>query len=472
MKYFAMMAALSFSLFGCIDNETTHTQNQTLGFKSGGSGGGGGGKGLPGDIGDPGGACDLVDPGYTVSQFYDYGDQVMYVMSFPHGGTVLPAQLVLTIDSDETSSVNFAFPGADAPTLLLIHPNATGVDSYLPTAGTMSISGVPGSGQATFSFRNLKMAEYDSGDQDFVEDGMCLAFYDFLVETCGAPLVSISGAANGFYDQGPQVQYVKSFDFGFAVDAQMVITLDANATGDFQIGDDEVSVSLLQVQNNGVDSYIATHGRVSIDGVPSSGSAEISLEDLRLYEVNGTALVEDGACVPFYDFSIEGSVKIPPGWTCNQGDYTDDTCHCGCGVVDPACKSTGNTTCEVCNSSGSCAAKGQGCLEIDPNNGGLCVEICNIPRGDSRAFEYTTYQDLETVVLSNSCVVPGCHANNGISLADGDLQNFVTDCDPASSPLWANEVDPGAMPPNPSGIPPLSDSEKLMFKNWILSGTP
>ncbi len=67
------------------------------------------------------------------------------------------------------------------------------------------------------------------------------------------------------------------------------------------------------------------------------------------------------------------SPTVPPGWTCAAEALNDDACHCGCGEQDPECVDATASSCEVCDSSGSCEA-GPGCGSIDPTDNSTCSD--------------------------------------------------------------------------------------------------
>lgn len=67
----------------------------------------------------------------------------------------------------------------------------------------------------------------------------------------------------------------------------------------------------------------------------------------------------------------------PEAWTCDDRWYQDgETCHCGCGALDPDCGDSDIGSCEVCNTDGSCAASL--CpSSIDAND----ITACAVPEG-------------------------------------------------------------------------------------------
>jgi cysteine-rich repeat protein len=85
--------------------------------------------------------------------------------------------------------------------------------------------------------------------------------------------------------------------------------------------------------------------------------------------VTGTSVCSYNGCgtgnVPNPDDNTQ-CIPLPAEWTCSASNWYGTTCHCGCGVADPACSTTVGT--DVCSTTNGCAG-----LEIDPLNNALCV---------------------------------------------------------------------------------------------------
>jgi len=88
-----------------------------------------------------------------------------------------------------------------------------------------------------------------------------------------------------------------------------------------------------------------------------------------------TELTHDNniALVPI-TIGIEDDVgpRIPPPdeWTCPDVDYAaDDSCHCGCGAVDPDCDNPTVRACENCGAPGACSMD---CDQINAANNAVC----------------------------------------------------------------------------------------------------
>jgi hypothetical protein len=76
------------------------------------------------------------------------------------------------------------------------------------------------------------------------------------------------------------------------------------------------------------------------------------------------------------------AVQAPSAWTCNRAYYADGTCDCGCGALDPDCKSakledpdSGRLICAICNDPGSCSQVTCKASDnpIDPDDNSTCV---------------------------------------------------------------------------------------------------
>jgi hypothetical protein len=83
--------------------------------------------------------------------------------------------------------------------------------------------------------------------------------------------------------------------------------------------------------------------------------------------------------VDAYFSSDEGPVTVrvapcaPAEWTCSKEYYgRANGCDCGCGVIDYDCSDGAQSTCEICNGTGSCAAV-QGCSGVNPTENWHCA---------------------------------------------------------------------------------------------------
>ena len=190
-------------------------------------------------------------------------------------------------------------------------------------------------------------------------------------------LMDLGGAADGFYSGATEVMYVKRFEYGGALEAQIVVTIPVGTTGTFNLlypEDGDPDVLMLNPQESGVDVYRGTHGTMTIAGTPDFGEATLTFENLRLTQVDAATMepVEDADCIQFYDFSLDGYQEVPAAWTCAPSAYNDAVCHCGCGAIDPACGGVSVRSCEACNADGACDEDGRGCGNIDSRDIGSC----------------------------------------------------------------------------------------------------
>lgn len=65
---------------------------------------------------------------------------------------------------------------------------------------------------------------------------------------------------------------------------------------------------------------------------------------------NAAAACSRGTCPSAVAEDENWRCDVPPEWECFAGYYGDDTCHCGCGIVDIDCASASRTDCVVCSS--------------------------------------------------------------------------------------------------------------------------
>ena len=77
-------------------------------------------------------------------------------------------------------------------------------------------------------------------------------------------------------------------------------------------------------------------------------------------------------------------VAAPPGWTCEDDDYADGTCDCGCGVIDIDCRENQPGYCEQC-----AGCSGGNCELIDP----LDIAGCDFNLPDGWTCEAVVYDD-------------------------------------------------------------------------------
>ncbi|MEM9068028.1 MAG: hypothetical protein AAGE52_05955 [Myxococcota bacterium] len=299
---------------------------------------------------------------------------------------------------------------------------------------------------------------------------------DFEAPTDGCSLVDLEGPADGFYPGTSEVLYVKSFDFGTTLEAQLVVTVGPSTTGTFDLAfpdgvEGEPTFVLFHPTDDGADVYVAVRGVVTVTGLPSSGEANFHITNLKLALVdNGTQeVIEDGPCLSFFTFDIDGFAEIPSGWTCSSDAYTNAVCDCGCGIVDPACRTASERSCGVCNGTGSCNEGARNCSFIDDDDNSQCAR----PEKPRPRPERISYETHIFPILENNCDGPGCHLLEppAVGIPSLDRQNLldsglVVPGSLAMSPLWTEELEPGAMPLN--GM--LTDDELMAFSGWITGG--
>jgi hypothetical protein len=118
--------------------------------------------------------------------------------------------------------------------------------------------------------------------------------------------------------------------------------------------------------------YFSTGGEMVVDAASDhvNGHPIVSLSDVTLEEVTidfGSGLstpVNGGRCLHLVSATLNSPVVVvPPEWTCDDADYLDMYCDCGCGALDPVCASSGIAACEYCPTTG-CAADTT-CHEVD-----------------------------------------------------------------------------------------------------------
>lgn len=91
----------------------------------------------------------------------------------------------------------------------------------------------------------------------------------------------------------------------------------------------------------------------------------------------------DGSCPGAIDPDDNRTCFVPEGWSCYPRDYGDDSCHCGCGVLDIDCASLSVDACEICVS---------GCANelcpgpIDAADNTICTGVPNTWNCDERFF--------------------------------------------------------------------------------------
>ncbi|HEY3495822.1 MAG TPA: hypothetical protein VGK73_14085, partial [Polyangiaceae bacterium] len=111
----------------------------------------------------------------------------------------------------------------------------------------------------------------------------------------------------------------------------------------------------------GTPEFFASTGSMVIDSasLQMDGYVNLSISDLTLIEVtverdNGTFVstpVEGGACLHV----TYADIIARTAWTCEQDDYGDGYCDCGCGITDVDCASViTSNACQYCPE-GSCA---------------------------------------------------------------------------------------------------------------------
>jgi hypothetical protein len=156
------------------------------------------------------------------------------------------------------------------------------------------------------------------------------------------------------------------------------------ATGDFMLGVDEeenyascsrcvwLGVEFGTTSGGSAVYYFSTGGEMVVDAASDHINDEplVSLSDVTLEEVTidfNTGLstpVNGGRCLHLASASLTAPVvTIPPEWTCDDADYLDTYCDCGCGAVDRTCGSGAIGACDYCPETG-CAIDTD-CHEVD-----------------------------------------------------------------------------------------------------------
>jgi hypothetical protein len=108
-------------------------------------------------------------------------------------------------------------------------------------------------------------------------------------------------------------------------------------------------------------------------------TSELTFTGVRLVEVTiagdfTSTPVVDGLCVDIVDGSFAPPEPAPDGWDCSDAAYEDGaTCDCGCGIADPDCADADATTCDECNSAGSCAEGLDNCDAITDDDNAVCT---------------------------------------------------------------------------------------------------
>lgn len=96
-------------------------------------------------------------------------------------------------------------------------------------------------------------------------------------------------------------------------------------------------------------TFFAREGTLVLETVIPGGSRG-TLTNAQFVEVaidektRRSTLVEGGACLTLSTMSFDTSP--PTAWQCSGPQYVDERCHCGCGVLDPACTSK-TAACDV-----------------------------------------------------------------------------------------------------------------------------
>ena len=283
-------------------------------------------------------------------------------------------------------------------------------------------------------------------------------------------LLQPGGFADGFYPSSDQVIYVRNFDADPSVDepvpAQMLITLAPDASGSFDlaVASDEAQVLVYRPNNIGVTLYAPTQGTLAVGGVPGSGEASLTFIGLRMHPIDGVTLAPiRGPGLSFCRFTLDGYEEVPAAWTCSPEDYSDVVCHCGCGVVDPACQTSGAESCEACDASGSCSAETRSCRTIVPDDNSACF----VPEP-----EPVTWRGDVGPLFATSCVGAYCHGGDTplptmLDHASLLSEGLIVPFDPSDSLVYERITSNVA--PMPSAMP-LSQAQQDLVLAWIEQG--
>ena len=146
----------------------------------------GGGRDIGPIFGAPGKACRLMEMKGELDTFIGGGSIVWYSKSFQLFGEKAaegqtPAQFLISVGADVSGGFSFNYPQGipGEPSIMVYQSGETGAAVYLPTNGSMTVSGTPGEGEASFIFHNLQLSVVDNASLVPIKDGDCINFYDF-----------------------------------------------------------------------------------------------------------------------------------------------------------------------------------------------------------------------------------------------------------------------------------------------------
>ena len=140
-------------------------------------------------------------------------------------------------------------------------------------------------------------------------------------------------------------------------------------------------------------------------------------------------------------------IALPTGWTCSSAAYYDDTCHCGCGRVDPACPADARFT--DCRRDGCSGNEG-------PNPLDLAQCIANAPQ-DSWSCDLDTLADGAACDCGCGAIDPDCpagatvtdcdvvHCRSRQELTPGGVSSCREVCEPSSTPSGSATCTNGGM---------------------------
>ncbi len=298
-------------------------------------------------------------------------------------------------------------------------------------------------------------------------------------------------ATASFINGGGGVTFVKplsnlsTIDGEFTVSGDLIMTVPGE--GAFNLANTKsggAAVTLLAANGAGVTIYESTKGTVTVVGDPGDDDATLWFDGLRLEVASSgdSAKKRVDRCLGFLSFSVGGVVQVPKQWTCADGAYTDATCDCGCGVLDPLCDTASASACDMCTGVGTCVPKGETCAWITPDDNSSCTEPEPEPEPDTSPlpgqttiwadvealFDGECSDDYEDCANESGCNTAGyCHVGGASPLPDvlsyTVSASLVTPGDLDQSYLL-DRVESGSMPPGVA-FPNLD-----VLRDWIADG--
>jgi hypothetical protein len=190
------------------------------------------------------------------------------------------------------------------------------------------------------------------------------------------------------FDVGIQQQLVGGAEDFVGLQFYSGDNFDGQLTGSFELGtgiDDnyETCGRCVLVERDagalgsaGNTRFFATSGTMDIEAASEQmdGRPSLTITDVTLVEVTvdpdtfQSTPVAGGDCYHIATYTME----LPtPDWACPVASWGDNICDCGCGEPDLECLSPLVGACEVCTSTGSCAATD--CFDIDFEDNSQCA---------------------------------------------------------------------------------------------------